>query len=75
MDAIGLDTVAFIEDTYIRERLLDGRMTVDWLRENYLRHGRLGNKTLKGGFYLPSSETDLNPCDESLDLCTSQSPS
>ncbi|KAL4811365.1 hypothetical protein BDV18DRAFT_165453 [Aspergillus unguis] len=51
MDQIGLDTVAFIEDNYIQERGLDGRMTVDWLRENYINQGRLGLKSEKGGLY------------------------
>ncbi len=51
MDQIGLDTVAFIEDNYIQERGLDGRMTVDWLRENYIDQDRLGFKSEKGGLY------------------------
>jgi 3-hydroxyacyl-CoA dehydrogenase len=51
MDEIGLDTVALIEDHYIHERHLDGRMTVDWLRENYVSKGLLGNKSGSGGLY------------------------
>ncbi|KAL4882951.1 hypothetical protein BJY04DRAFT_185475 [Aspergillus karnatakaensis] len=51
MDKIGLDTVAFIEDNYIQERGLDGSMTVDWLRERYIREGKLGVKSEKGGLY------------------------
>ncbi|KAI9367273.1 hypothetical protein BJX61DRAFT_551568 [Aspergillus egyptiacus] len=65
MDQIGLDTVAFIEDNYIQERQLDGSMTVDWLRENYINKGRLGLKSTEGGLYGPpaaespsSTETD-----------------
>lgn len=53
MDNVGLDTVAFIEDNYIRERGLDGKMTVDWLRENYIAQGKLGNKSDKGGLLPP----------------------
>ncbi|KAF9893960.1 hypothetical protein FE257_008931 [Aspergillus nanangensis] len=50
MDQAGLDTIAFIEDNYIRERKLDGSMTVDWLRENYINQGCLGKKVdSKGG--------------------------
>ena len=58
MDQIGLDTVAFIEDNYVQERGLDGRMTVDWLRENYINSGRLGLKSNKGGLYgVPATPT------------------
>ncbi|PYI02952.1 hypothetical protein BO78DRAFT_432528 [Aspergillus sclerotiicarbonarius CBS 121057] len=56
MDHIGLDTVAFIEDNYIQERGLDGRMTVDWLREEYIKKGRLGGKSELGGLYPPEPE-------------------
>jgi 3-hydroxyacyl-CoA dehydrogenase len=51
MDEIGLDTVALIEDHYVEERQLDGRMTVDWLREKYVSKGLLGNKSVLGGLY------------------------
>lgn len=40
MDPIGLDTVAFIEENYIQELVLDGPMTVYWVRENYINQGR-----------------------------------
>jgi hypothetical protein len=53
MDQVGLDTVAFIKDNYIQERGLDPKMTVDWLRETYVKHGRLGKKSNKGGLYPP----------------------
>ncbi|KAK3337658.1 hypothetical protein B0T19DRAFT_455545 [Cercophora scortea] len=57
MDQIGLDTVAFIEDNYIQERHLDGSLTVDWLRANYLTQGKLGKKTSDaGGLYPPTTE-------------------
>ncbi|KAH8195894.1 hypothetical protein TruAng_009940 [Truncatella angustata] len=55
MDKIGLDTVAFIEDNYIQERKLDGALTVDWLRENYISQGKLGKKSDKGGLLAPSA--------------------
>ncbi|KAJ5140293.1 hypothetical protein N7448_003701 [Penicillium atrosanguineum] len=57
MDAVGLDTVAFIEDHYIQERHLDGTNTVDFLRNNYINEGRLGAKAGNGGFYSPGSTT------------------
>lgn len=53
MDEVGLDTVAFIEDNYVRERGLDSTLTVDWLRKEYIAKGKLGRKSLKGGFYQP----------------------
>ena len=56
MDRIGLDTVALIEDSYIQERGLDRCMTVDWLREEYINKGRLGNKSELGGLYTPEHE-------------------
>ncbi|OGM46319.1 putative 3-hydroxyacyl-CoA dehyrogenase [Aspergillus bombycis] len=56
MDQIGLDTVALIEDNYIQERGIDGRSTVDWLREKYISPGRLGLKSDKGGLYPPTPE-------------------
>ncbi|KAK4031512.1 hypothetical protein C8A01DRAFT_21273 [Parachaetomium inaequale] len=63
MDQIGLDTVAFIEDNYVQERGLDGTLTVDWLREQYIRQGKLGLKSVHGGLYAgetrsPSTTTD-----------------
>lgn len=51
MDRVGLDTVAFVEDSYIQERGLDGTRSVDFLRENYISHGRLGLEGDKGGLY------------------------
>jgi hypothetical protein len=53
MDADGLETVAIIEENYTRERHLDGTNTVDFLRNEYIRHGKLGGKSDKGGFYPP----------------------
>lgn len=57
MDAVGLDTVAFIEDHYIQERHLDGTNTVDFLRKNYIKQGRLGAKAGNGGLYPPGYTT------------------
>ena len=51
MDQIGLDTVAFIEDNYVGERGLDTTLTVDWLREKYIKPGKLGKKSELGGLY------------------------
>jgi hypothetical protein len=61
MDAVGLDTVAFIEDNYIRERHLNGTNTVDFLRRNYIDQGKLGAKSGKGGFYPPGYTTKPKP--------------
>ncbi|KAL7918696.1 hypothetical protein ACQKWADRAFT_330487 [Trichoderma austrokoningii] len=55
MDNVGLDTVAFIESHYVAERGLSSEKTVDFLQKQYLDHGKLGTKSVKGGFY-PSSE-------------------
>lgn len=54
--AVGLDTVAFIEKHYIAERGLDSEKTVDFLQTNYLGHGKLGNKSSKGGLYPPAEK-------------------
>ncbi|KAJ9295529.1 hypothetical protein DTO271G3_5985 [Paecilomyces variotii] len=59
MDQIGLDTVAFIEDNYIEERKLDPTLTVDFLREKYIKQGKLGLKSDKGGLYPPAPPTNL----------------
>ncbi|KAJ5649231.1 Dehydrogenase multihelical [Penicillium longicatenatum] len=63
MDRVGLDTVAFIEENYIKERGLEREPTVDWLKREYLDQGRLGNKSDKGGLYPPttSAETTRSP--------------
>lgn len=53
MDAVGLDTVEFIEEHYIKERGLCGKDTVGFLRKNYLQQGKLGAKSGKGGLYPP----------------------
>ncbi|KAH3956548.1 hypothetical protein HBI56_237530 [Parastagonospora nodorum] len=56
MDAVGLDTVAFIEDNYIQERHLDATAR-DWLQKNFIDKGRLGAKSGKGGLYPPGETT------------------
>jgi 3-hydroxyacyl-CoA dehydrogenase len=50
MDAVGLDTVKFIEEHYIRDRELSGEKTVDFLK-NYIKQGKLGGKSGKRGVY------------------------
>ncbi|KAH0497708.1 hypothetical protein TgHK011_004994 [Trichoderma gracile] len=55
MDLVGLDTVAFIEEHYVAELGLSSEKTVDFLKKNYLDHGRLGAKCTKGGLYPPSA--------------------
>ncbi|WPH02917.1 Hypothetical protein R9X50_00578700 [Acrodontium crateriforme] len=68
MDAVGLDTVALIEDHYIKERGLSSQHTVDFLRREFISKGKLGNKSSKGGLFPAVSgapeadkETSVNP--------------
>jgi 3-hydroxyacyl-CoA dehydrogenase/sugar lactone lactonase YvrE len=56
MDAVGLDTVAFIEDNYVQERKLDPTAR-DWLQKNFVDKGKLGAKSGKGGLYPPGETT------------------
>ncbi|KAH6665568.1 3-hydroxyacyl-CoA dehydrogenase-like protein [Halenospora varia] len=51
MDGVGLDTVQFIEQHYIKERGLSGQNTVDWLQKEFISQGKLGAKSAKGGLY------------------------
>lgn len=51
MDAVGLDTVSFIEQHYIDERGLPNT-PVDFLKK-YIDDGRLGTKSAKGGLLPP----------------------
>jgi 3-hydroxyacyl-CoA dehydrogenase len=57
MDAVGLDTVEFIEEHYIKERGLSGEKTTEFLKKNYLSQGKLGAKSGKGGLYPPGYTT------------------
>lgn len=57
MDSVGLDTVEFIEQHYIKERGFSGEKTVDFLRKNYISQGKLGAKSGKGGLYPPGHTT------------------
>jgi 3-hydroxyacyl-CoA dehydrogenase len=57
MDAVGLDTVEFIEEHYIKERGLSGEKTVEFLKKNYICQGKLGAKSGKGGLYPPGHTT------------------
>ncbi|KAH6867383.1 hypothetical protein B0T10DRAFT_419877 [Thelonectria olida] len=52
MDAVGLDTVSFIEQHYIAERGLP-RTPVDFLQE-FIDQGKLGTKSSKGGLLPPT---------------------
>ncbi|KAI2908356.1 hypothetical protein CBS147371_10066 [Aspergillus niger] len=56
MDRIGLDTVAAIEDNYIQERGMVENKAVNWLRENYINKGRIGDKCDLGGLYPAEQE-------------------
>ncbi|KAM0445210.1 hypothetical protein ACHAO4_009915 [Trichoderma viride] len=71
MDVIGLDTVALIEDHYIKERGLSTD-TVDFLRREYIAKGKLGAKSPHGGFYPPQSN-GVTP-DSSTALETPEAP-
>lgn len=54
MDAVGLDTVSFIEQHYAKERGLPTKDTVGYL-EKFITEGRLGAKSSKGGLYPPGA--------------------
>ncbi|PSN61010.1 NAD(P)-binding protein [Corynespora cassiicola Philippines] len=56
MDEVGLDTVAFIENHYIKERGLPSEKTVDFLKKNYIDQGKLGDKCEIGGLLPPKSQ-------------------
>ncbi|KAH7018642.1 hypothetical protein B0J12DRAFT_733457 [Macrophomina phaseolina] len=56
MDDVGLDTVAFIEEHYIRERGLPSSH-LEYLKRNYVSQGKLGVKCSKGGFYQHAHDT------------------
>lgn len=56
MDAVGLDTVEFIEEHYVKERGLSPENTIDFLKKEYIDKGRLGAKSGKGGLY-PAGHT------------------
>ncbi|KAM0722108.1 hypothetical protein Q7P37_001549 [Cladosporium fusiforme] len=50
---VGLDTVEHIEQHYVDERGLPPN-TLTWLQQNYIKSGKLGNKSPdKGGLYSP----------------------
>lgn len=58
---VGLDTVQHIEEHYIKERGLSKESkekTVDFLEDNYIKPGKLGNKSDKGGLYPPGYTHD-----------------
>ncbi|EHL02319.1 putative Low-density lipoprotein receptor-related protein 4 [Glarea lozoyensis 74030] len=57
MDAVGLDTVEFIEEHYIKERGLSGEKTTEFLKREYINQGKLGAKSGKGGLYPPGATT------------------
>ncbi|RAR02113.1 YWTD domain-containing protein [Stemphylium lycopersici] len=63
MDAVGLDTVTFIENNYVQERGIDPTAR-DWVQKNFVDKGKLGAKSGKGGLY-PPGETTRGSKDES----------
>ncbi|KAF2464421.1 3-hydroxyacyl-CoA dehydrogenase-like protein [Lindgomyces ingoldianus] len=56
MDVVGLDTVAIIEENFAKERGLETKNTVDFLKREYVDKGRLGSKSDKGGFFPPEAK-------------------
>ncbi len=60
MDMVGLDTVALIEEHYVKERGLSPEHTVDFLKKNYISKGLLGAKCGKGGLYPAAHTTNVN---------------
>ncbi|CAP95426.1 hypothetical protein E8E15_009993 [Penicillium rubens] len=68
MDDVGLDTVAFIEGHYVDERGLSPEKTVDFLKSNYLDHGKLGTKCSKGGLYAISHSTPIKADSKEQDI-------
>ncbi|THX46740.1 3-hydroxyacyl-CoA dehydrogenase-like protein [Aureobasidium pullulans] len=64
MDAVGLDTVVFIEEHYVKERGLPTKDTVDYLQKNFIDNGKLGGKSGKGGLY-PAGYTTKSSEEES----------
>ncbi|KIL90178.1 hypothetical protein FAVG1_06917 [Fusarium avenaceum] len=50
MMGVGLDTVEHIEENYVEKRDLP-KNVLEWLHENYVATGKLGNKSDKGGLY------------------------
>ncbi|KAH0387760.1 3-hydroxyacyl-CoA dehydrogenase-like protein, partial [Aureobasidium melanogenum] len=64
MDGVGLDTVVFIEQHYVKERGLPTKDTVDFLQSNYVDKGALGAKSGKGGLY-PAGHTTKATGEES----------
>ncbi|GME47547.1 hypothetical protein GTA08_BOTSDO11690 [Neofusicoccum parvum] len=56
MDLTGLDTIALIEEHYIKERNLPSTH-LDYLRKHYIAQGKLGCKSPRGGFYPPTATT------------------
>ena len=61
---VGLDTVAFIESHYVKERGLSPTKTVDFLKDNYLDHGKLGTKSSSGGLYPCGSDYGTTPTNQ-----------
>jgi DNA-binding ferritin-like protein (Dps family) len=52
LDGVGLDTVEHIEQHYVDERGLP-TSSLAWLQENFIKSGKLGLKSDKGGLYAP----------------------
>jgi sugar lactone lactonase YvrE len=55
MDSVGLDTVAHIEAHYVKDRGLPDT-TLNWVTENFIEQGKLGDKSDKGGLFPPHGE-------------------
>ncbi|KAK8169207.1 hypothetical protein BKA80DRAFT_326225 [Phyllosticta citrichinensis] len=60
MDIVGLDTVALIEEHYVKERGLPS-FPVDFLHKNYLEQGKLGKKPGSKGGLIESTSASQPP--------------
>jgi hypothetical protein len=69
MDGVGLDTVALIEENYIKERGLPS-FPVEWLRKNYVSQGKLGAKSGNGGLYPAGYTTKKDTASQHDNLAT-----
>ncbi|OJD29360.1 3-hydroxyacyl-dehydrogenase [Diplodia corticola] len=65
MDQVGLDTVAFIEQHYIKERGLPSSH-LEYLQEHYVSKGKLGRKSSKGGFYTTTTTPTTTPSEPTI---------
>jgi hypothetical protein len=67
MDHLGLDVVVIEDDDYVKRRNTDPRIVADWLREEFISKGRLGERCSNGGLYANSKHgNDANSKNEAM---------